>query len=67
MKQPIAWHDLLALLCSDFLADSPFSVQAEVDLSLKKQNARPGHRPHQRRSSSQAVCPTAWRTWAGTT
>lgn len=37
MEPPIPWHDLLALLCSDFLADSPFAVQAEIDLSRKKQ------------------------------
>jgi hypothetical protein len=37
MAVPILWHDLLALLCTDFFSDTPFTVQAEVDLSVKKQ------------------------------
>jgi len=37
MAETIAWHDLLGLICSDFLADSPFAVEAEKDLSLRKQ------------------------------
>ena len=37
MEPPILWHDLLALICADFLADSPFAVEAEKDLSRKKQ------------------------------
>jgi hypothetical protein len=37
MAQPVAWHDLLGLICTDLLADSPFAVEAEKDLSLRKQ------------------------------
>jgi hypothetical protein len=37
MEPPILWHDLLGLICTDFLADSPFAVEAEKDLSRKKQ------------------------------
>ncbi len=37
MEQPVAWHDLLDLICTDFLGNSPFDVEAEKDLSMKKQ------------------------------
>ncbi len=37
MEPPILWHDLLGLICTDFLADSPFAVETEKDLSRKKQ------------------------------
>ena len=37
MEPPILWHELLGLICTDFLADSPFAVEAEKDLSRKKQ------------------------------
>lgn len=37
MMEPIPWHELLALILLDFLGPSPFRVEAEKDLSLKKQ------------------------------
>ena len=37
MTEPVAWHELLALILADFLGDSPFAVESERDLSLKKQ------------------------------
>jgi hypothetical protein len=34
MEPPILWHDLLGLICADFLADSPFAVEAETSSLL---------------------------------
>ena len=35
--EPIPWHELLVLIFLDFFGPSPFRVEAEKDLSLKKQ------------------------------
>ncbi len=31
------WHDLLGAVLDDFFKDSPFVVETEIDLSLRKQ------------------------------
>src|SRR3984893_11005267 len=36
-KNPMNWHRLFGLLLTDFFAGSPFVVELEKDLSLKKQ------------------------------
>ncbi len=36
-KDRMNWHRLFGLLLSDFFAGSPFVVELEKDLSLKKQ------------------------------
>lgn len=37
MTEPIPWHELLVLILLDFFDSSPIRVEAEKDLSLKKQ------------------------------
>ncbi|HYW84371.1 MAG TPA: hypothetical protein VFB30_14005, partial [Spirochaetia bacterium] len=37
MEPSIPWHDLLGIICTDFLALAPFAIEAEKDLSLRKQ------------------------------
>ncbi|HKI32479.1 MAG TPA: hypothetical protein VKA46_11465 [Gemmataceae bacterium] len=37
MEPLTLWHDLLGVVCNDLFGRSPFGVEAEKDLSLKKQ------------------------------
>src|SRR5262245_56162396 len=37
MTEPIPWHELLALILLDFFGPAPVRVEAEKDLSFKKQ------------------------------
>ena len=60
------WHRHFGLLLTDFFTGSPFVVELEKDLSLKKQLLnvvilRKGQ------GNSRNRCPTASKTWQRTT